>query len=124
MACSTGDTPRENPAQGKPVMTLAGSEWNMGDGSAAFVAFKSDGSVIGSGSCNNFRGTYSQDGKAVRIGPLATTRKMCPPEVMKTEMKLLGVLDEARFVEASHLKMTLMNKDRQILWQFKRSDWD
>jgi len=58
------------PTEPAAPIDLAGSEWSPGEGSKAFVAFKSEGKVIGSGGCNNFNGNYTQDGATVQIGPL------------------------------------------------------
>lgn len=126
MACSTGDVPDSGAPEETFTVTMAlpGSEWNFGDGSEAFVAFKLEGRVIGSGGCNNFSGSFTQDGKAIKIGPLASTRKMCPPDIMNVETKLLKILDQARYVEASHLKMSLMDENQTLLAKFQRSDWD
>jgi heat shock protein HslJ len=56
---------------------LAGTEWGFtGDvGKAArFIQFRSDGRVTGYSGCNRFTGTYVQNGGALTMGPLATTR--------------------------------------------------
>jgi len=125
MACSA--PPPSNSEAPKPhhlETSLAGSEWNLGDGSQVFIAFKSDGKFIGHGGCNSLRGRYEQTDKTIKIGPLATTRKMCPPEVMAIERKLLDTLKDAKFLEATHLTLVLNDSDGQLLMNFKRSDWD
>jgi heat shock protein HslJ len=56
---------------------LAGTEWGFtGDvGKAArWIQFRSDGRVTGYSGCNRFTGTYVQNGGALTMGPLATTR--------------------------------------------------
>jgi len=70
---------------------LVGTEWvatgiNNGRGGVASVlegavvtaVFGDDGRVAGSGGCNRFFGPYALDGRALAIGPLATTRRLCP----------------------------------------------
>ena len=122
MACSA-DTTNTSSAP-EPAMNLAGSEWNLGDGSKAFVAFKPDGKVIGSGGCNNFSGQFTQNDNSIEIGPLAATKKMCPPDIMEIENRLFMLLDSASFLQASHLNLTLMDSDRTELATLNRSDWD
>jgi heat shock protein HslJ len=89
---------------------LAGSAWNVvnyNNGKEAVVglladttltvAFGDDGSISGSAGCNNFRGGYTVDGATIAIGPLATTRMMCPtPEgVMEQEAAFIAALESA-----------------------------
>ena len=46
----------------------------------------------GSAGCNRFSGTYELSGNSLRFGPLATTRMMCPPEIMAVEDAMLKAL--------------------------------
>ncbi len=46
----------------------------------------------GSAGCNRFNGTYELSGNSLRFGPLATTRMMCPPEIMAVEDAMLEAL--------------------------------
>jgi heat shock protein HslJ/uncharacterized lipoprotein NlpE involved in copper resistance len=46
----------------------------------------------GSAGCNRFNGTYELSGNSLRFGPLATTRMMCPPEIMAVEDAMLKAL--------------------------------
>ena len=70
---------------------LVGTEWvaigiNNGRGGVASVlegvvvtaTFGADRRVTGSGGCNRFFGPYTLDGSALTIGPLASTRRLCP----------------------------------------------
>ncbi|RKZ17552.1 hypothetical protein DRQ53_03255 [bacterium] len=68
------------------VSVLAGSELTM--------IFGADGSVSGSGGCNNFRGSGEIEGNALHIGPLASTRRMCMQEgVSDQESRFLAALE-------------------------------
>jgi len=53
------------------------------------------GAVSGDAVCNTFRGAYVVDGKGVKIGPLAVTRKACAEDVMKQEREFLAALESA-----------------------------
>jgi heat shock protein HslJ len=44
--------------------------------------FGDDGEPHGTGGCNSFRGRYDRNDDALRIGPLASTRKACPVAIM------------------------------------------
>ncbi len=43
------------------------------------LEFLPDTSVVAQVDCNRGKGPYKMEGKSIAIGPLATTRMMCPP---------------------------------------------
>jgi heat shock protein HslJ len=58
--------------------------------------FTADGAISGLASCNQYSGGYVLTGSsAIGIGPLATTRMMCPTDVMTQETSYLGILEKA-----------------------------
>ncbi len=59
--------------------------------------FGADGQVSGNAGCNQYFAGYSVDGKAIEIGPAATTFKFCeePPGVMEQESAYLAALQSA-----------------------------
>ena len=58
--------------------------------------------VAGLAGCNSFHGSAEFSPGAVRIGPLASTRKMCPPAIMDQETKFLAALESARTARMSN----------------------
>ncbi|WP_371397492.1 META domain-containing protein [Fretibacter rubidus] len=107
-----------------PLPSLVGSEWapeQSGD-VEQFVGFKSGGEIIGHGGCNRFFGTYEQTGDTLTIGPLASTKMACPH--LGAESAFLGALQDARSVEATHLKLLLKNEAGETLLTLRRRDWD
>ena len=54
--------------------------------------------ISGHAGCNSFIGPFVETGPVVKIGPLATTRKMCAPALMDLEGKLLSALQAATSV--------------------------
>ncbi len=108
------------------MIKLAGTEWGFPGEvgkTAPFVQFRPDGKVGGSTGCNRFTGTYSQDGSALTIGTLATTRRACLPEVMRREEQFLEMLSKVRRVEASHFRLLLKASDGNVLSELMRRDW-
>jgi len=107
-----GDRLTLKPASGEPLVfvaeaqTLDGS-WQVSgfnNGRDAVVGLEGEtrialsfdkGAVSGDAGCNTFRGTYVIDGKSVKIGPLATTRKACAEDVMTQEREFLAALESA-----------------------------
>jgi len=109
------------------MITLAGTEWGFSEEigrTARFIQFGSEGRVSGSTGCNRFSGTYNQDGDALTIGTLATTRKACRPEAMKREQQFLALLGKVRHGEGTHIKLTLKGSDGNVLAETVRRDPD
>lgn len=79
--------------QAKPTLTIA-----------------DDGTVSGSTGCNQITGraTVSGSPAIIEFGPVATTRKACPPEVGEVEQAVLGVLKGTvqTSIDADQLKLT------------------
>lgn len=106
---------------------LAGTEWGFPGEvgkTARFIQFRPDGKVGGSTGCNRFNGPYNQDGYALTIGTLATTRRACLPDVMKREQQFLVMLEQVRRAEAHHSTLTLRDADGNVLAELKRRDAD
>jgi heat shock protein HslJ len=105
-------------------MALAGSEWGYASGGETFIQF-GDGRASGSGGCNRFSGTYTQDGDRVRIGPLAATKMACLDEtLMQKEQRFFEMLEAVRTVDATHMKLVLKDETGKDLAVLVRRDWD
>ena len=118
------DTSPSHQSQSEPLGTLAGSEWGYGDGSDRFVGFQQDGRLQGSGGCNRFFGQYSREGEAIQIGPLASTKKMCAPDIMSGEQSLMQALSRASRIDVTHLSLILYSDNGTTLVTLQRRDWD
>ena len=125
-ACtSTKSDPMDDATQSSPQLgTLAGSEWGYGDGSDRFVGFRADGRLQGSGGCNSFFGQYSRSGDTIQIGPLASTKKMCGPDIMQGEQSLMQALSSASRIDVTHLSLILYSDNGTTLVTLQRRDWD
>jgi heat shock protein HslJ len=49
------------------------------------IEFDADGGVRGSGGCNRFTGSYTFTDGVLELGPLASTKRLCPEAVMNQE---------------------------------------
>jgi len=63
-------------------------------GSRLTVMFR-DGQVSGSSGCNRFHGSFTAQGNALAIHPLATTRMACEEGLMAQEQEFLRALQSA-----------------------------
>lgn len=95
---------------------LTGTEWlatgvNNGNGGVVSVltgteltaVFGEDGTVAGTGGCNEYSGPYTTDGESIDIGPLASTMKLCsePAGVDDQESQFFAALDAATTYQIS-----------------------
>jgi heat shock protein HslJ len=109
------------------TIDLAGSEWGFAGEAgrtARFVQFRADGVVGGSSGCNRFTGNYQQKEDELTMGPLASTRMACPPEVMERERQFLTMLGNVRYAETDDLKLTLKDGNGEVLAELVRRDGD
>jgi heat shock protein HslJ len=83
--------------------TLTGQEWSLVTiggaplpaGSGITASFGEDGTVTGSGGCNQYTGPYTVDGESLSVGPLAATRMSCGQVSDDLESTYLGALEAA-----------------------------
>lgn len=112
-------------AADRPLASLIGTEWGPAQNEFdQFIAFKDGGEIIGSGGCNNFFGSYTQNGRLITFGPLASTRKACPGPIMEAERDFLQLLENVRAADATFKELTLYGDNNQVLTTLRRRDWD
>lgn len=71
----------------------------------------SDDRVAGMASCNNYQGTVKWLSQTtVQVGGLATTRKLCRPEVMSQERRFLKALQSAQSVTVANNQIKVQYK--------------
>ncbi len=63
------------------------------------IKFDTDGKVMGTGGCNNFFGTFTIDGRTIKIGDIGSTKKYCEGDMdlESTYFEGLGVEMRALF---------------------------
>ena len=86
------------------------------DRARASLAFGVDGTLSGSATCNRVTGPYALGDGRLSVGPLAVTRRLCPPALMTQEARVLSVLEaasEARLSEDGAL--TIIASDGRAL---------
>lgn len=106
---ASGGAPQAEASDDDAFPDLTGDPWmiedvvGMGvvDASAPSIRFGTDGALSGRTGCNDFSGTYELNGRRLKIGPVALTRKMCPEALMRQERRVVGVLNGAAMVAVS-----------------------
>jgi heat shock protein HslJ len=92
------------------TVSLSGTPWvatgvnngtggvgNVVTGTTLTAIFGPQGTVAGSGGCNDYNGPYTNDATAIKIGPLAATKKLCatPAGVDDQEAQYFAALQKA-----------------------------
>jgi META domain len=81
-------------------MAPGGPEWQrVLDNVQATLTLPEAGRVAGNGSCNHFFGPAEINGDAIKLGPLGSSRKVCPEAVMNQETKYLEAVQAAERFE-------------------------
>lgn len=81
-----------------------------------------DKKITGSAGCNLMNGNIDYDdatvNNGIRFEHIATTRKMCSPEAMQTENRILDALQEAdafRFIDETHVGLYRIPSTQNLL---------
>jgi heat shock protein HslJ len=82
--------------------------------------FSIAGLISGSAGCNTYNASFETTGKGIKIGPAATTRKMCaePAGVMEQETQYLTALGTAANYMLDGNKLELRTSDGALAVQF------
>lgn len=80
------------------------------------------GRISGMAGCNRFNGTVTLHGATISVGPLATSRKMCPPAIMDQERKFLEALTKAKSFEIEDAFLRLLGDDGVPLMRLVKND--
>jgi len=65
------------------------------DRARLMLIFDAQGRVSGLSGCNQYSGTYTREGAALKLGPLVSTQRACPPALMLQEDRMLKSLQAA-----------------------------
>jgi heat shock protein HslJ len=117
----------------KQSADLGGTSWQVtssNNGKQAVVStlidskltanFSTDGKLSGSAGCNNYTANYEVSGKNIKIGSVASTRKMCakPDGVMAQEAQFLQALVTAASYQFEGKRLELRTADNALAVMF------
>ncbi len=75
-----------------------------------------ENTLSGSDGCNDFTGSYElSSGNMITIGPLASTRKACPDDVMAQADQILAILSEVILYEKVDDQLIMRTQDVRYL---------
>jgi heat shock protein HslJ len=96
---------------GQAVSSIVGDQ-------PVWAGFLADGSVSGSGGCNEFHATYQTDGNGLTIGAVTATKMACADDVMAQEQVFLDGLETAGSYTIEANQLNLFDADGQLLLGF------
>ena len=107
---------------------LAGTSWlaeDIGgrgvlDNARSTVDFGAGGAVGGDTACNRYRGQATLAGDRLAFGPLASTRRACPPAVMDQERRFLDALEATQRFALDGPFLLLKDADGRTLVKLTR----
>lgn len=69
------------------------------------IRFQANERVIGWGGCNRYSANFSSGFQYFKVGPIISTRRVCPPVVMEQEERFFTALQKSRSIrmEGAHL---------------------
>lgn len=81
------------------------------------LSFAADGSLTGSGGCNQYRSSYQITGEGLRLGPALATRMACAnPEMNTQEVNFFARLEEiTRFDISEAGRLLLFVNDTPVI---------
>ena len=90
-------------------------------GTSITANFTEDGQINGNSGCNDYFGQYITDLDLIKIGPLASTRKLCANEEINTQEQLyLQAMEQAETYRMVTDKLELRTKDGAMMAHFVR----
>ena len=89
--------------------------------SKAKLVFSEENKLSGSASCNNISTSYSSENSTLKIAPIATTRKMCAPALMKQEAILLQSLNKVKRFQLQNGELSMFDQQGRLQLKAKRT---
>lgn len=122
LAIGCAGTAEEGPAmEGQWKLAAFGAD-ALAEGVEITMEVRPDGTAGGTGGCNRYTGKISSaaDG-SLSIGPIAATRRMCPPPQIDAETRYLQSLEKAQGWRVSGGQLELLDGGGQPLLRFVRA---
>lgn len=118
-ACASG-----SPAlPGLDASTLVGSAWTQGIGAnSPRLQFATATSVNGTGGCNTFSGPAELSGSKMKLGPLATTKKLCIGPSQAVEDAFYRALQNTQSARLDGGQLVLLDAKGEELARLDKAD--
>lgn len=118
-ACSHSSAPKMNTIIGQ-WQVISIQETPVLNKSIVNISFDKENKLSGVASCNNISSQYTQNDNALIIGPVATTRKMCPPTLMSQESLMISTLSKVKRFQLMDDSLTMYDQKGAIQIEAQR----
>lgn len=88
------------------MVVLGGFEFVPDDPAEYVINFRSDSRLTGTSDCNDFVGSWFQEGASLHFKPFAPSRKLCEPGSLHNNFTLLMRNVDASEMRGQHLVLT------------------
>jgi heat shock protein HslJ len=127
-ACVSTESAMPGETAGAPA-NVVGSEWQLRElggvkaipSPEATLAFLDGTRASGSGTCNRFTATYELSGNSIKFGPIASTRRACPPEIAGQEERYFASLQNAERIASGGPDLLIFSKGADKPLRFTRA---
>jgi heat shock protein HslJ len=110
------------------VNTLVGTEWvlvdlggrGVEDRVQSTIIFEAKDRIVGWGGCNRYFSGYRSDGRNFQIGPIGSTRRVCPAVVMDQETRFFKSLEKAYHISMEGSALLIHSEGREKPLKFSR----
>ena len=126
LAMTSGLACGEDEGSSADPMTLEGVPWILVSGldvagweEVAPSATFEGGSVAGSTGCNAFTASYTADGDALELGPIASTRMACPPPADAVEREYVAALERVTAWRSENGELALLDSDETEVLRYE-----
>jgi putative lipoprotein len=84
------------------------------------IRFQEKDRIVGWGGCNRYFATVRSGFKYFEVGPIGSTRRICPPAVMEQEERFFAALQKARGIRMEGADLVIDSEEAQKPLKFSR----
>ncbi|MDX1707410.1 MAG: META domain-containing protein, partial [Desulfobacterales bacterium] len=84
------------------------------------IRFQGNDRIAGWGGCNRYFANYRSGYRSFTVGPIGSTRRVCPPVVMEQEERFLNALQKARSIGMEEDRLVIESEAIQNPLKFGR----
>jgi putative lipoprotein len=84
------------------------------------IRFQANERIVGWGGCNRYSANFRSGSKFFIVGPIASTRRICPPVVMEQEQRFFAVLQKSSSIRMEGANLVIDSEATEKPLKFGR----
>ena len=84
------------------------------------IRFQGTDRIVGWGGCNRYFANIRSGRKFIKVGPIGSTRRICPPVVMDQERRFFDALQKARSIRMEGDYLVIDSEETEKPLKFSR----